>query len=210
MGGRIYCWRIGDTVKDMDKESEMFDFEDELRLQKLYEPARIRYEEKIPSHQSTATATELPQLPSLVKYKSLLNEEIETQETMKITIRRQNIVQESQSPIVPLDFNKASISLRQQNIASEELRVPLQLTKQQQESRESTSEKDSVVTSQPTSSMGLFSSKSQDEGYVPNFEDVPTNMNMSLEGLNVGRGVGFPLSSHVSLLAQAWLFKGGM
>ena len=33
---------------------------------------------------------------------------------------------------------------------------------------------------------------------------------MSLEGLNWGRGVGFPLSSHVSCVAQAWLFKGGM
>ena len=33
---------------------------------------------------------------------------------------------------------------------------------------------------------------------------------MSLEGLNGERGVGFPLSSHVSLLAQAWLFKGDM
>ena len=77
---------IADTVKDMDKESDTFDFEDDSRLRRLYEPARMRYEEKISSHQSTATPSELPQLPSLVEYKSLLNEEIETQETMKITI----------------------------------------------------------------------------------------------------------------------------
>ena len=102
---------ILDPVKDMDKESEMFDFEDDSRLQRLYEINRMRYKENISSHQSTATAGELPQLPSLVEYKSLLNEEIETQETMKITIRRQNIVQESENSIVPLDFNKTSASL---------------------------------------------------------------------------------------------------
>ena len=37
---------ISDTVKDMDKESEMFDFEDDSRLQRLYQPARMHYEEK--------------------------------------------------------------------------------------------------------------------------------------------------------------------
>ena len=146
---------ISDTVKDMDKESEMFDFEDDSRLQRLYQPARMRYEEKISSHESTATASELPQLPSLLESKSLLNEEIETQETMKITIQRQNIAQESQTPILAFDFNKAL-------------------------------EKDSVVTSQPTSSIGLLSSKSQDEGNILNFEDVPRNAPVSMDVIYLG------------------------
>ena len=33
---------------------------------------------------------------------------------------------------------------------------------------------------------------------------------MSLEGFNGGSGVGFPMSSHVSSLAHAWLFKRDM
>ena len=75
----------------------------------------------------------------------------------------------------------------------EELPVPLELRKQQQKSQESKSEKDSVVTSQPTSSIGLFSSKSQDEGNVPNFEDVPTNAPVSVDviysGMPMAKGI---------------------
>ena len=69
----------------------------------------------------------------------------------------------------------------------------MELTKQQQESQESTLEKDSVVTSQPTSSMGLFSSESQDEGNVPNFEDVamnaPVSLNVMYSGIPMAKGL---------------------
>ena len=57
----------------------MFKFEDDSRFHKLYEPARIRYQENVSSHESTAVASEHPQQPSFVECESVLKEAIETE-----------------------------------------------------------------------------------------------------------------------------------
>ena len=43
---------ITDVVKEMDRETDKFEFEDQSRLHKLYEPARMRYQKDISSTES--------------------------------------------------------------------------------------------------------------------------------------------------------------
>ena len=173
---------ISDVVKDINRGTDKFEFEDPLRLHKLYQPARIRYQEHISSTQSAGAATAYPQLPSIAECETLLKEAKEMEETLKITEHPQSMVQESEGSIVPLDLNKDVTYFGQEDIAKEKSSVPFELTKDQEKSQESESKDKSVITSQPTTSnIGLFSSERQDAISVPNFEDVPTNAPMNFD-----------------------------
>ena len=92
---------ISDIVKEIDRGTDKFEFEDQSRLHKLYQPARMRYQEHISSAESTGAATAYPQLPSIAECQTLLKEAKEIEETLKITEHPQSIVQESEGSIVP-------------------------------------------------------------------------------------------------------------
>ena len=69
--------------------------------QKLYEPARCGYFENVSSSESAAVGSEDPKLPSLTECESMFTQ------TMKVTVHKYNIIQESETSIIPFDFNKA-------------------------------------------------------------------------------------------------------
>ena len=139
--GKIGEKLISDVVKDIDRGTDKFEFEDQSRLHKLYQPARIRYQEHISSTQSAGAATAYPQLPSIAECEILLKEAKEMEETLKITEHPQSMVQESEESIVPLDLNKDVTYFRQEDIAKEKSSVPFELTKDQEKSQESKSKK---------------------------------------------------------------------
>ena len=72
---------ITDVVKEMDKGTDEFEFEDQLRLHKLYEPARMHYQEHISLTETAGAVTPYPQLPSIAECQILLREAKEIEKT---------------------------------------------------------------------------------------------------------------------------------
>ena len=58
---------VSDVVKEMDKGTDKLECEDQLMFHKLYEPARIRFQEKISSIELTGAASTFPLLPFIAE-----------------------------------------------------------------------------------------------------------------------------------------------
>ena len=186
---------VSDVVKEMDKGMDKLECEDQLMLHKLNEPARIHFQEKISSTELAGAASTFPLLPSIAECTTLLKEAQELEKTLKLTERQQNMVKESEEPIVPLDLKKDITDFMEQGTEKEKSTVPFEWTKEQEQTQQSEStEEKTVITSQPTrSNIDIFSNEIAHEAHVPHFQDVlndaPENFEVMYKKMRMSKGI---------------------
>ena len=83
--------------------------EDEGMVDKLYKPGRIHCQERNLSTESVDPSAMISPFSSIVECEALLQEAKEFEETVKITKRWQNVVQEKEGYIIPLHLNKKTV-----------------------------------------------------------------------------------------------------
>ena len=115
---------LSDAVKEIDRGTDKLELEDEGMLHKLYEPARIRCQERNLSTDLPDPSATFPPLPSIPECEALLQEAKEFEQSVKISEHRQNVVQETEGCIIPLDLNKKTVITSQptrSNVFSKEI-----------------------------------------------------------------------------------------